>query len=54
MTACAGKAVWDKRYAPRKAVNCGIGGDSTRQLLWRIRHGEVGIAAGAAFLRKRE
>ena len=54
MAACAGKDVWDKRYAPRKAVNYGIGGDSTRQLLWRIRHGEVGVAAGAAFLHKRE
>jgi len=37
----AGKDVWDKRYAPLKAVNYGIGGDSTRQLLWRIQHGEV-------------
>ncbi len=36
----AGKAVWDKRYAPLGAVNYGIGGDSTRQVLWRIGHGE--------------
>jgi len=35
-------------------VNYGIGGDSTRQLLWRIQYGEVGVAAGAAFLRRRE
>jgi hypothetical protein len=54
MAACAGKDVWDNRYAPLKAVNYGIGGDSTRQLLWRIGHGEVDVAAGAAFLRKRE
>ena len=41
----AGKEVWEKRYAPLKAVNYGIGGDSTRQVLWRIGHGEVdGIA----------
>jgi hypothetical protein len=42
MAACAGKDVWDNRYAPLKAVNYGIGGDSTRQLLWRIQHGEDG------------
>ena len=36
-----GKTLWDKRFAPYKAVNFGIGGDSTRQVLWRITHGEV-------------
>ena len=36
-----GKAIWDKRYAPLKAVNFGMGGDSTRQVLWRVTHGEV-------------
>lgn len=36
-----GKAIWDKRYTPVKAVNFGMGGDSTRQVLWRITHGEV-------------
>lgn len=36
-----GKAIWDKRYAPLKAVNFGMGGDSARQVLWRITHGEV-------------
>ena len=36
-----GKSVWDKRYAPLGAVNYGIGGDSTRQVLWRIGHGEL-------------
>lgn len=34
-----GKAVWDERFAALKAVNWGIGGDSTRQVLWRIEHG---------------
>lgn len=29
------------RYAPRTAVNFGIGGDSTRQILWRVRHGTL-------------
>ncbi len=36
-----GKAVWDKFYAPLGAVNYGIGGDSTRQVLWRLQNGEV-------------
>ena len=36
-----GKEIWAKRYEPLGAVNYGIGGDSTRQVLWRIGHGEV-------------
>ena len=32
---------WEETFAPLKAVNYGIGGDSTRQLLWRIGHGEL-------------
>lgn len=41
----AGKAQWDEHFAPLKAVNYGIGGDSTRQVLWRIEHGLLdGIA----------
>ena len=36
-----GKDVWEKNFAPLGAVNYGIGGDSTRQLLWRIQNGEV-------------
>jgi len=36
-----GKEIWDKRYAPLGAVDYGIGGDSTRQILWRIGHGEL-------------
>lgn len=36
-----GKAVWEKELAPLKAANYGIGGDSTRQVLWRIEHGEL-------------
>jgi len=35
-----GKDIFDARYAPLGAVNYGIGGDSTRQVLWRITHGE--------------
>ena len=37
----AGKALWEANYAPLKAVNYGVGGDSTRQVLWRIDHGIV-------------
>ncbi len=36
-----GKDIWVKRYAPLGAVNYGIGGDSTRQVLWRIQHAEL-------------
>ncbi len=36
-----GKSIFDKLYAPLGAVNYGIGGDSTRQVLWRIQNGEV-------------
>lgn len=37
----AGKTTWEQQYLPRKAVNYGIGGDSTRQVLWRLDHGLV-------------
>ncbi|MGL4942103.1 MAG: platelet-activating factor acetylhydrolase IB subunit [Thermoguttaceae bacterium] len=32
----AGKAVWEKYYAPRKALNLGISGDRTEHVLWRL------------------
>lgn len=32
---------WEKYYAPRKALNLGIGGDKTQHVLWRIKNGEV-------------
>lgn len=31
--------LWQERYAPLGAVNFGIGGDGTPQVLWRIEHG---------------
>jgi len=31
-----GKEVWVKRYAPRNALNFGLGGDSTQHVLWRL------------------
>ncbi len=36
-----GKDIFEARYAPQGSVNYGIGGDSTRQVLWRITHGEL-------------
>ena len=37
----AGKPVWDRYYAPRHALNLGIGGDRTEQILWRLEHGNL-------------
>lgn len=34
----AGKEIWAQNYQPLKALNIGIGGDTTRQTLWRIEH----------------
>ena len=34
-------APWKKHFAPLKAANFGIGGDTTRTVLWRLDHGEV-------------
>ena len=36
-----GQEIWKQRYEPLGAVNYGIGGDSTRQVLWRLTHGLV-------------
>lgn len=33
--------IWRKHFAPLKAINLGIGGDATPQVLWRIEHGEL-------------
>ncbi len=35
------KAVWDKFYGKRNAVNLGIGGDRTQHVLWRLDNGNV-------------
>jgi lysophospholipase L1-like esterase len=37
----AGKEAWAKHYGERHAVNCGIGGDETEHLLWRIQNGNL-------------
>jgi lysophospholipase L1-like esterase len=43
--------VWQKTNAPRKAVNIGIGGDTTQNVLWRLQNGEVdGLAPKAVVL----
>ena len=47
----AGKAVWEKYYTPRNAVNLGISGDRTQHVLWRLDNGNVeGISPKAAVL----
>ena len=34
----SGKAVWDKYYGDKKAINLGIGGDQTQHVIWRLEH----------------
>ncbi len=47
----SGKAVWEKYYTPRNAVNLGIGGDRTQHVLWRLDNGNVeGISPKVAVL----
>lgn len=48
----AGKASWEKSFAPLKAANFGIGGDMTQQVLWRITEGKEleGVAPKAVVL----
>ncbi len=46
-----GKGVWDTYYAPRNAVNLGIGGDRTQHVLWRLDNGNIkGISPKLAML----
>jgi lysophospholipase L1-like esterase len=46
-----GKDVWAKFYAPRNAVNLGIGGDRTQHVLWRLDNGNIkGLKPKAAVL----
>ena len=37
----SGKEVWNKFYGDRKAMNCGIGGDRTQHVLWRLDQGNI-------------
>jgi lysophospholipase L1-like esterase len=36
-----GLEVWNKHFAPLKAANFGIGGDTTQGVLWRMQNGEL-------------
>ncbi len=46
-----GKPVWNKYYAHRNAVNLGISGDRTEQVLWRLDNGNIdGIAPKLAIV----
>jgi lysophospholipase L1-like esterase len=36
-----GKKIWEQRYAKYGAVNFGIGGDRTENLLWRLSQGQA-------------
>ncbi len=37
----AGQTIWDQHFAPLKAANFGIGGDTTQGVLWRMQNGEL-------------
>lgn len=46
-----GKAVWEKHYANRKALNLGYSGDRTEHVLWRLENGEIdGLKPKAAVI----
>ncbi len=36
-----GAELWQQYYAPRKALNLGIGGDRTQHVLWRLENGNL-------------
>lgn len=37
----AGKAAWDKHFAPLGALNWGYSGDRTEHLIWRLQNGDI-------------
>jgi lysophospholipase L1-like esterase len=46
-----GKEVWKQYYDKRNAVNLGIGGDQTQNVLWRLENGNIdGISPKLAML----
>ncbi|NIP92642.1 MAG: lipase, partial [Akkermansiaceae bacterium] len=38
------KKVWDRHFAPRKAINLGHNGYRTEQILWNLQNGELDFA----------
>ena len=47
----AGRSVWRERYARYAALNLGVGGDRTENLLWRLSHGNLaGLSPKVAVL----
>ena len=47
----AGRKAWDEHFAKLNAVNLGIGGDRTQNVLWRLDNGNIdGITPKAAVL----
>jgi lysophospholipase L1-like esterase len=47
----AGREVWERYYAPRYALNLGIGGDRTQHVLWRLENENLkGLSPKAAVL----
>jgi beta-glucosidase len=47
----SGQKEWEKRFAPRGAINLGIGGDRSQHVLWRLENGNiVGLKPKAAVL----
>ena len=36
-----GRAIWERYYVKRNAVNLGISGDRTEHVLWRLEHGNI-------------
>jgi endo-1,4-beta-xylanase len=45
-----GAESWNTHFAPRGALNFGIGGDQTQNLLWRLRHGAAGALTPEAVI----
>jgi lysophospholipase L1-like esterase len=37
----AGKAIWEKDYAPHHALNFGVSGDKTQNVLWRLNNMDI-------------
>lgn len=46
-----GRPVWQRHFAPRRALALGFGGDRTENVLWRLQNGEVdGLSPKVAVL----